>query len=211
MDERPRWPRNFPSSRNNPPYQQFAWSHAACEDRLRCFHPWAARGVRAWHEGWWGMAVETGSAWPGRALGLVQLSPPECDDHPGDPGLLLQLTWPPQQDRDVRPGISLDDLFLSGTTPATAHALRSFAPGIVADSDGQIVAGDRRTDPAGADLTGALSLRLWRSSASSSARISRSARSVGLIQAAGTMPVDVRALDADFATGGVLSCAAGLA
>ncbi len=178
-------------------------------DRMREYaDAWAVRGVRAWEEGWWDMAVRVGDrigALVGAAPGDISLHQnvtltqgviASCFDFrgPRNKVLLVDMEFPSilyfyqeQQGRGARVEIVKSE-----------DGIRVPLEKLLAAIDGQT-------------LLVPISYVLFRSAYILDARaIIERAHRVGahvildLFQAAGTVPVDVRALGADFAVGGVL-------
>jgi kynureninase len=169
---------------------------------------WAERGVRAWEEGWWEMAVGVGdqiapliAAGPGEIslhqnVTLTQAVISSCFDFrgPRNKVVMVELEFPSIQyfyHEQRRLGARVE------VVPTPDH--------IRIDVDKLLTAIDETT------LLVPISLVLFRSSCIVDARaIVERAHRVGahvildLFQAAGSIPVDVRALGVDFAVGGVL-------
>jgi kynureninase len=169
---------------------------------------WAERGVRAWEEGWWEMAVGVGDqiaplieAGPGEIslhqnVTLTQAVISSCFDFrgPRNKVVMVELEFPSIQyfyHEQRRLGARVE------VVPTPDH--------MRIDVDKLLTAIDETT------LLVPISLVLFRSSCIVDARaIVERAHRVGahvildLFQAAGSIPVDVRALGVDFAVGGVL-------
>ena len=169
---------------------------------------WGLRGVRAWEEGWWDMAVRTGDG-IGSLIGagrgeislhqnvtIIQAIISSCFDFRGpcNKAVLVDLEFPSIQyfyNEQARFGARVE------TIPSD--------DGIRIPLEKVLAAIDENT------LLVPISLVLFRSSTIVNARaIIERAHRVGahvildLFQAAGTIPIDVRALGCDFAVGGVL-------
>ncbi len=169
---------------------------------------WGLRGVRAWEEGWWDMAVRTGDG-IGSLIGagrgeislhqnvtIVQAIISSCFDFrgPRNKVVLVDLEFPSIQyfyNEQTRFGARVE------TIPSE--------DGIRIPLEKVLAAIDETT------LLVPISLVLFRSSTIVNARaIIERAHRVGahvildLFQAAGTIPIDVRVLGCDFAVGGVL-------
>lgn len=169
---------------------------------------WATRGVRAWEEGWWEMAVRVGDG-IGSLIGagrgeislhqnvtLTQAIIASCFDFRGPRNkiVMVDLEFPSIQyfyNEQARNGARIE------TIPSE--------DGIHIPLEKVLAAIDEKT------LLVPISYVLFRSSTIIDARaIIERAHTVGahvildVFQAAGTIPVDVRALNADFAVGGVL-------
>ena len=178
-------------------------------DGLRSYaDSWAERGLRAWEEGWWEMAVGVGDqiapligAGPGEIslhqnVTLTQAVISSCFDFrgPRNKVVMVELEFPSIQyfyHEQARLGARVE------VVPA-ANPVRI-------DLEKLLAAIDETT------LLVPISLVLFRSSSVLDARaIVERAHRVGahvildLFQAAGSFPVDVRGLDVDFAVGGVL-------
>jgi kynureninase len=169
---------------------------------------WAERGVRAWEEGWWEMAVGVGDQIAplieaGRGeislhqnVTLTQAVISSCFDFrgPRNKVVMVELEFPSIQyfyHEQRRLGARVE------VVPTPDH--------MRIDVDKLLMAIDETT------LLVPISLVLFRSSCIVDARaIVERAHRVGahvildLFQAAGSIPVDVRALGVDFAVGGVL-------
>ncbi len=170
---------------------------------------WATRGVRAWEEGWWEMAVRVGDqigALIGAAPGTISLHQnvtlteaviASCFDFTGKRNkiVMVDMEFPSivyfYQEQARRFGARLEII----------HS----EDGIRIPLEKLLAAIDDQT------LLVPISYVLFRSSCIVDARaiIERAHRAgarvvLDLFQAAGTVPVDVRALGADFAVGGVL-------
>lgn len=169
---------------------------------------WATRGVRAWAEGWWELAVQMGDrigeligAGPGQVslhqnVTLVQAIVTSCFDFSGrrNKVVTVDLEFP-----------SVVYFYLEQRRHGARVEIVPSHDGIHIDLDRVLRAIDEHT------LLVPISLVLFRSAAIiDAAAVIRRAHQVGahvvldLFQAAGTVPVDVRALAADFAVGGVL-------
>jgi kynureninase len=178
-------------------------------DSMRAYaDSWAERGVRAWEEGWWEMAVGVGDkiapligAGPGEIslhqnVTLTQAVISSCFDFRGarNKVVMTDLEFPSIQyfyHEQCRNGARVE--LVSSPDPARI------------DLDKFLAAIDETT------LLVPISHVLFRSSYIVDARaIIERAHRVGAhvildtFQAAGTIPIDVRALGADFAVGGVL-------
>jgi len=169
---------------------------------------WATRGVRAWEEGWWEMAVDTGS----KIAALVGAGPGEISLHqnvtltqavisscfnfipPRNKVVLIDLEFP-----------SIIYFYLGQQRHGARVEILPSEDGIHAPLERLLAAIDETT------LLVPISLVLFRSSSIVDAEaIIERAHSVGAhvildcFQAAGTMPIDLHALHVDFAVGGVL-------
>jgi kynureninase len=178
-------------------------------DRLRSYaDSWAERGVRAWEEGWWEMAVNVGD----QIAPLIGASPGEISLHqnvtlteavisscfdfrgPRNKVVMVELEFP-----------SIQYFYHEQTRLGARVEVVPAADNIRVDLEKLLAAIDETT------LLVPVSLVLFRSSYIVEARaIVERAHRVGahvildLFQAAGSIPVDVRGLGVDFAVGGVL-------
>jgi len=178
-------------------------------DRLREYaDAWALRGVRAWEEGWWDMAVRVGDgigALVGAAPGEISLHQnvtiaeaviASCFDFQGPRNkvVLVDMEFPSIL------------YFYEQQQRRGAHVeIIQSKDGITVPLEKLLAAIDDKT------LLVPISYVLFRSAYIMDARaIIEQAHRVGahvvldVFQAAGTIPVDVRALGTDFAVGGVL-------
>jgi kynureninase len=178
-------------------------------ERMRSYgDSWSQRGVRAWEEGWWEMAVSVGDqiapllgAGPGEIslhqnVTLTQAVISSCFDFrgPRNKVVMVELEFPSIQyfyHEQRRLGARVE------VVPTPDH--------IRVDLDKLLAAIDETT------LLVPISQVLFRSSFIVDARaVIEKAHRVGAhvildaFQATGTIPLDVRALGADFAVGGVL-------
>jgi kynureninase len=178
-------------------------------DRLQEYADcWATRGVRAWEEGWWDMAVTVGDkigallgAGPGEIslhqnVTLTQAVITSCFDfsRPRNKVVLLDLEFP-----------SIIYFYLEQQRHGARVGILKSEDGIHAPMEKILAAIDETT------LLVPISLVLFRSAAIVDARaIIERAHKVGAhvildcFQGAGTLPIDLRGLDVDFAVGGVL-------
>jgi kynureninase len=169
---------------------------------------WATRGVRAWEEGWWEMAVSVGDK-IGRLIGaepgsislhqnvtLTQATISSCFDFSGPRNkiVLVDLEFP-----------SILYFYLEQRRRGARIEIVKCPGGIHVPMDQFLAAIDETT------VLVPISLVLFRSSTILDARaIIERAHKVGAhvildcFQAAGTIPLDVCALGTDFAVGGVL-------
>jgi kynureninase len=178
-------------------------------DRLHDYaESWATRGVRAWEEGWWEMAVGVGDkigALVGAGAGEISLHQnvtitqavvSSCFDFngPRNKVVLVDLEFP-----------SIVYFYLEQRRRGARVEIVKSQDGIHAPLERLLAAIDETT------LLVPISLVLFRSSAIVDARaIIERAHRVGAhvildcFQAAGTVPIDLRALATDFAVGGAL-------
>ena len=178
-------------------------------DRLHEYaDAWATRGVRAWEEGWWDMAVKVGDkigaligAKPGEIslhqnVTLTQAVVSSCFDFSGSRNkvVLVDLEFP-----------SIVYFYLEQRRRGARVEIVKSEDGIQAPIEKLLKSIDETT------LLVPISFVLFRSASIVDARaIIERAHKVGAhvildaFQAAGTVPLDVRALETDFAVGGVL-------
>jgi kynureninase len=178
-------------------------------DGMRCYaDSWAERGVRAWEEGWWDMAVGVGD----KVAPLIGAAPGQISLHQNV--TLTQATISSCFDfRGPRNKVVMTDLEFP-STQYFYHEQRRFGARVELVSSPDPVRIDLDKFLAAIDETTLLvpiSLVLFRSSYIVDARaIIERAHRVGAhvildaFQATGTLPFDVRALRTDFAVGGVL-------
>jgi len=181
----------------------------AVSDEMKAYaDSWAHRGVRAWEEGWWEMAVSVGDklapligAGPGEIslhqnVTLIQAIIASCFDFrgPRNKVVLTDLEFP-----------SIQYFYHEQRRNGARVELVPSNDPVRFDLDRFLDAIDETT------LLVPISQVLFRSAYIVNARaIIEKAHRVGahvildLFQAAGTIPVDVRALRTDFAVGGVL-------
>jgi len=178
-------------------------------DEMRAYaDAWGKRGVRAWEEGWWGMAVDVGD----KIAPLIGARPGEISLHQNV--TLIQAVISSCFDfRGSRNKVVMTDLEFPSIqyfyheqrrNGARVELLPSNDP-VRFDLDQFLAAIDEST------LLVPISQVLFRSAYIVDAQaIIEKAHRVGayvildLFQAAGVIPIDVRSLGADFAVGGVL-------
>jgi kynureninase len=169
---------------------------------------WATRGVRAWEESWWEMAAETGDrigaligARPGEVsvhqnVTLTQAVIASCFDFSGPRNkvVMVDLEFP-----------SIQYFYFEQRRRGARVELVPSEDGLRVPMEKFLAAIDEQT------LLVPISYVLFRSATIVDARaIIERAHCVGahvvldIFQATGTVPVDVRALHADFAVGGAL-------
>jgi kynureninase len=178
-------------------------------DRMQEYaETWAARGVRAWEESWWELATETGDriaaligAGPGEVsvhqnVTLTQAAIASCFDFSGPRNkvVMVDLEFP-----------SIQYFYFAQQRRGARVELVPSEDGLRVPMGKFLAAIDEQT------LLVPISYVLFRSATIVDARaIIERAHRVGahvvldVFQATGTVPVDVRALNADFAVGGVL-------
>ena len=208
MDELLRWREEFPILTKTTYLisNSLGAMPRAVQDRLRQYADvWATRGVRAWHEGWWEMAVETGD----RVGRLIGARPGEISLHQNV--TTIQAILASCFDlRGRRNKIVMSDLEFPSTIYFYLEQRRNGARVEIIPSGNLLRipmekflrAIDERT------LLVPISLVLFRSATIVDIRrIIKRAHEVGalvvldLFQAAGTLPVDVRALGTGFRDG----------
>jgi kynureninase len=167
---------------------------------------WASRGVRAWEEGWWEMPVTTGDligsiigAGPGEVVmhqnvSICQSIVTSCFD------------WSGQRNRVVTDGLNFpsNDYIYYGLERQGARVYQVASPdGLTLPLTPMLAAIDEATQ-----LVSVSHVAFRSSFVQDLAAIIQRAHEMGalviadLYQSAGTVPVDVRALGVDFATGG---------
>ena len=178
-------------------------------DEMRAYaDSWAERGVRAWEEGWWDMAVGVGD----KIAPLIGAGPGEISLHQNV--TLIQATITSCFDfRGPRNKVVMTDLEFP-SIQYFYHEQRRFGARVELVPSSDPVRLDLDKFLAAIDETTLLvpiSQVLFRSACIVDARaIIEKAHRVGahvildLFQASGTIPIDVRGLGADFAVGGVL-------
>jgi len=178
-------------------------------DEMRAYaDSWAERGVRAWEEGWWDMAVGVGD----KVAPLIGAAPGEISLHQNVTQIQAVITscfdFKGPRNKVVMTDLEFPSIqyFYHEQSRHGARVEVIPAPdNIRIDLEKFLAAIDETT------LLVPISLVLFRSSFIVDARaIIERAHRVGAhvildtFQAAGTIPVDVRSLGADFAVGGVL-------
>jgi kynureninase len=185
-----------------------AMPHAVYDEMRAYADSWGDRGVRAWEEGWWGMAVNVGDKIApliGAAQGeislhqnvtLIQAVVSSCFDFRGSRNkvVMTDLEFP-----------SIQYFYHEQRRNGARVELVPSNDAVRFDVDKFLAAIDEST------LLVPISQVLFRSAYIVDARaIIEKAHRVGahvildLFQAAGTIPIDVRTLGVDFACGGVL-------
>jgi kynureninase len=171
-------------------------------------HTWETRGVRAWEESWWQMAARVGDRIGGllgagagqvslhQNVTLAQAVISSCFDFSGKRNkvVMVDLEFP-----------SVIYFYLEQQRRGARVTIVPSRDGVHVDLEGLLRAIDEET------LLVPISYVLFRSATIVNAEaIVRRAHEVGahvildLFQATGTVPVDVKSLEADFAVGGVL-------
>ncbi len=167
---------------------------------------WASRGIRAWEEGWWEMPVKTGDligkiigAGPGEVVmhqnvAICQSIVTSCFD------------WNGKRNKLVTDGLNFpsNDYIYHGLKRQGAEIVSVPSPdGMSMPLELMLAAIDERTQ-----LVSVSHVAFRSSYVQDLAAITRRAHEVGakvigdLYQSAGVLPVNVRELDLDFATGG---------
>jgi kynureninase len=167
---------------------------------------WASRGIRAWDEGWWEMPVSVGDligsiigAGPGEVamhqnVSICQWMAASCFD------------WNGPRNKLVTEGLNFpsNDYIYYGLERQGARVCRVASPdGMTLPLELLLEAIDEQTQ-----LVSVSHVAFRSSFVQDLAAITRRAHEVGalviadLYQSAGILPVDVRALEVDFATGG---------
>ena len=167
---------------------------------------WATRGIRAWDEGWWTLPVTTGNlvgaiigAAPGEVVmhqnvSICQSIVASCFD------------WRGARNKLVTDGLnfSSNDYIYHGLERQGARICSvASADGMTLDTEDMLAAIDEQTR-----LVSVSHVAFRSGYVQDLAAITRRAHEVGayviadLYQSAGVLPVNVRALDLDFATGG---------
>jgi kynureninase len=211
MDELLKWRKEFPILERSTYLisNSLGAMPRAVYDYLRDYaDSWALRGVRAWEEGWWDMAINVGDkigALIGSGLGEISLHQnvtitqaviSSCFDFSGPRNkvVLVDLEFP-----------SIVYFYLEQRRRGARVEIVKSEDGIYAPMEKLLGAIDETT------LLVPISQVLFRSASIVDARaIVERAHRVGAhvildcFQAAGTIPLDVRGLETDFAVGGVL-------
>jgi kynureninase len=178
----------------------------AREDLEEYADTWAARGIRAWEEGWWEMPVSSGDR-IGRIIGAA---PGEVVMQPNvsiSQSIVVScFDWSAKRNKIVTEDLNFpSNLYIYHQLERTgARVIRvPCEDGITVPLDRLLAAIDEETQLV------SVSHVIFRSSfVQDLAAITRRAHEAGalviadLYHSAGTLPVDVRALELDFATGG---------
>jgi kynureninase len=167
---------------------------------------WATRGVRAWHEGWWEMAVTIGDlvgAIIGAGPGEVVMNQ---NASAGQSVIASCFNWQERRNKIVTEGLNFpsNDYIYHGLAHQGARVVTVPSPdGMTMPLEPLLEAIDEETR-----LVSISHVAFRSSYVQDLHAIIRRAHSVGayvvadLYQSAGILPVDVRALDVDFAVGG---------
>jgi kynureninase len=165
---------------------------------------WSTRGIRAWEEGWWDMPVRVGNL-VGRIIGagpdetVLMQNVAVCQAV-----VLSCFDWTGERNRIVTEEMNFPSNLYAFHNVPDAHVVTvPSVDGISVPLEGMLAAIDERT------ALVSVSQVLFRSSfVQDVAAITRRAHEVGamicadIYQSAGTLPVNVRELEVDFATGG---------
>ena len=209
MDELLGWRKEFPTLETTVhmiSHSLGAMPRRACERMQEYVETWAARGIRAWEEGWWEMPVGVGDL-IGRIIGarpgevVMQQNVSTCVAT-----VLSCFDWRAPRNKIVSEALNFPSNLYQ------CHALEKLGArvGVVQSEDGISVPIDRMLAAIDEQtLLVFVSHVLFRSSfIQDLAAITRRAHEAGamvladIYQSAGTVPLDVRALAVDFATGG---------
>lgn len=165
---------------------------------------WSTRGIRAWEEGWWEMPLTAGNliggiigAGEGETVLMQNVSTCQAV-------VLSCIDWSGARNRIVTEALNFpSSLYAFHNVPGARVAPVPSHDGITVPLDRMLAAIDEET------ALVAVSHVLFKSSfIQDLAAITRRAHEVGALvcadvyQSAGSVPVDVRALEVDFATGG---------
>ena len=209
MDELLGWRKEFPTLETTVhmiSHSLGAMPRRACERMQEYVETWAARGIRAWEEGWWEMPVGVGDL-IGRIIGarpgevVMQQNVSTCVAT-----VLSCFDWRAPRNKIVSEALNFPSNLYQ------CHALEKLGArvGVVQSEDGISVPIDRMLAAIDEQtLLVFVSHVLFRSSfIQDLAAITRRAHEADamvladIYQSAGTVPLDVRALAVDFATGG---------
>lgn len=167
---------------------------------------WAARGVRAWHEGWWEMPVTIGDL-IGRIIGAGEGEVVMHQNVSACMSLVVScFDWNGTRNKLVTDGLNFpsNDYIYHGLTRQGAEiASVASEDGITLSLERMLDAIDERTQ-----LVSVSHVAFRSSAVIDVAAIVEKAHAVGALviadvyQSAGILPVDVRAWNVDFATGG---------
>src|SRR3984957_3059631 len=177
------------------------------EDRLREFaETWSTRGIRAWEEGWWQMPITVGNL-VGQIIGAGE---GEVTMHQNvsvcQSTVVSCFDWSGRRDKLVTDGLNFpsNDYIYHSLSRLGAHVTAVAAPdGLTLPTELILDAIDTETQ-----LVSVSHVAFRSSYVQDLAAIVNRAHAVGamviadLYQSAGTVPVNVRQLDLDFATGG---------
>ena len=167
---------------------------------------WATRGIRAWEEGWWDMPVTVGDL-IGKIIGaglgevVMQQNVSICQWI-----VTSCFDWNGKRNKLVTDGLNFpsNDYIYHGLKRQGADVVQVPSPdGLTMPLEPMLAAIDERTQ-----LVSVSHVAFRSSYVQDLAAITKRAHEVGakvigdLYQSAGTVPVDVRALNLDFATGG---------
>ncbi len=167
---------------------------------------WASRGIRAWEEGWWEMPVTVGNligsiigAAPGEVVMQLNVSV-------GQSIVTSCFDWSGKRNKLVTDGLNFpsNDYIYHGLSRVGARVVSVASPdGLTLPTQMMLDAIDDETQ-----LVSVSHVAFRSSYVQDLAAIARRAHEMGalivgdLYQSAGTVPVDVHAMDLDFAVGG---------
>jgi kynureninase len=183
-----------------------AMPRATAESLQEFADTWATRGIRAWEEGWWEMPINVGNL-IGSIIGA------------GDGEVVMQqnvsicqwiatscFDWNGRRNKLVTDGLNFpsNDYIYHGLERQGARVVSVPSPdGMTLPLESMLAAIDEETQ-----LVSVSHVAFRSSYVQDLAAITKRAHEVGalvigdLYQSAGVLPIDVRALDLDFATGG---------
>lgn len=166
---------------------------------------WSSRGIRAWEEGWWDMPVTTGDL----IASIIGAGSGEVVMHQNVSVCQSLATscfdWNGPRNKLVTDGLNFpsNDYIYYGLERQGARVCQAAADGMTMPLERMLQAIDEDTQ-----LVSVSHVAFRSSFVQDLAAITRRAHEVGALviadvyQSAGTLPVDVHALDVDFATGG---------
>ncbi len=167
---------------------------------------WATRGVRAWHEGWWEMPITVGNL----IASIIGAGEGEVAMH-GNVAICQNIVtscfdWSGPRNKIVTDGLNFpsNDYIYHGLARQGARVVSVASPdGMTVPVESILSAIDEQTQ-----LVSISHVAFRSSFVQNLAAITERAHAMGalfiadLYQSAGILPVDVRALNLDFATGG---------
>lgn len=165
---------------------------------------WSTRGIRAWEEGWWEMPVTAGNL-IGRIIGAAEGETVLMQNVSTCQAAVLScIDWSGARNKIVTEALNFpSNLYAFHNVPGARVSPVPSHDGITVPLDRMLEAIDEET------ALVAVSHVLFKSSfVQDLAAITRRAHEVGVMvcadiyQSAGSMPLDVRSLEVDFATGG---------
>ena len=209
MDPLLRWRQEFPilgATTYMISHSLGAMPQRAAERMREYTDTWASRGIRAWEEGWWEMPVTVGSL----IARIIGAGEGEVVMHPNVSTCQAILTscldWSGRRNKLVTDGLNFpsNDYIYHGLERIGARVVPVASPdGFTLPTELMLKAIDEETQ-----LVSVSHVAFRSSYLQDLAPIVERAHAVGammvadLYQSAGTVPVDVRALNLDFATGG---------